>query len=459
MLKQKPLDYATASAGDLAQALVARQLSAVELFETAVQAIEAKDEPINAVVVRDFDRARDQAKAADAALARGETRPLLGVPVTVKESHNIAGLPTTWGLEPFKGWTPDADSTGVTRLKAAGAVILGKTNVPPSLGDWQAANPVYGRTNNPHDLGRSPGGSSGGGAAALAAGMVPLEFGSDIGGSIRVPAHFCGVFGHKPSYGLIPLTGHTPPGVPTTGEPVLFGVVGPLARTAADLDLALDVLAGPEGDMARGYRLGLKPPRAAALKDFRVLVIAEHPLAGVDAEVRGPIEALAERLARLGAKVQRQSPLVPDLVAAQETYMRMLGTTLSRGQRSEGGRPPIDAHAWMDGLDVIARHRGQWAALFEAFDVVLAPPLGVVAFPHKDEPSWGARTLTLNGQETPFGAQIAWPGLAGFPGLPATCAPLGRTSDGLPTGVQIVGPMFEDRTAIAFAGLVAREIN
>jgi len=459
MLREKPLDYATAGAGDLARALAARQVSAVELFEAAVQAIETKDGPINAIVVRDFDRAREQAKAADAALARGEARPLLGVPMTVKESHNVAGLPTTWGLEPFRGWTPDADSTGVARLKAAGAVILGKTNVPPSLGDWQAANPIYGRTNNPHDLTRSPGGSSGGGAAALAAGMVPLEFGSDIGGSIRVPAHFCGVFGHKPSYGLIPLTGHAPPGVPTTGEPVQFGVVGPLARTAADLDLALGVLAGPEGDMARGYRLDLKPPRAAALKDFRVLVIAEHPLAGVDAEVLGPIEALAERLARLGAKVERQSPLVPDLVAAHETYMRLLGTTLSRGQRSDGGRPPIDAHAWMDGLDVIARHRRQWAALFETFDVVLAPPLGVAAFPHKDAPDWGSRTLTLNGEETPFGAQIAWPGLAGFPGLPATCAPLGRTSGGLPTGVQILGPMFEDRTPIAFAGLVARELG
>jgi amidase len=454
MLTEKPLDYATAGAADLARALAARQVSAVELFETAVAAIEARDGPINAVVVRDFDRARAAAKAADAALARGEARPLLGVPMTVKESHNIAGLPTTWGLEPFKGWTPDADSTGVARLKGAGAVILGKTNVPPSLGDWQAANPIYGRTNNPHDLARSPGGSSGGGAAALAAGMVPLEFGSDIGGSIRVPAHFCGVFGHKPSYGLITQTGHLPPGLPTTGEPPLFGVVGPLARSAADLELALDVLAGPEGDMARGYRLALRPPRAAALKDFRVLVIAEHPLAGVDAEVAGPIEALAERLGRLGAKVERGSELVPDLVAAHETYVRMLGTTLSRGQPADGGRPPIDAHAWMNGLDVIARHRAQWAALFEDFDVVLAPPLGVAAFPHTDEPGWGGRTLTINGEQTSFGAQLAWPGLAGFPGLPATCAPLGRTRDGLPTGVQVLGPMFEDRTPIAFAGLL-----
>jgi amidase len=459
MLKQKPLNYATATAGGLAKALAARDVSAVELFEEAVRAIEAKDGPINAVVVRDFDRAHEQAKAADAALARGERRPLLGVPMTVKESHNIAGLPTTWGLAPFKGWTPSADSTGAQRLKGAGAVILGKTNVPPSLGDWQSANPIYGRTNNPHDLARTPGGSSGGGAAALAAGMVPLEFGSDIGGSIRVPAHFCGVFGHKSSYGLIPTTGHAPPPIEAPGDAVQFGVVGPLARTAADLDLALGVLAGPEGDIARGYRLDLRAPRATALKNFRVLVISAHPLAGVDAEVLGPIEALAERLRDLGARVDHESSLAPDLAAAQHTYMQMLGTTLSRGRGIEGGRPPIDAHAWMNGMDQIVGHRRQWAELFETYDVVLAPPFGTPAFPHKEDPDWGKRTLVVDGQETPYGAQIAWPGLAGFPGLPSTCAPLARTAAGLPTGVQIIGPMFEDRTPIAFAGLIEREFG
>jgi amidase len=458
MLKQKPLDYATATAGSLAKALAAGEVGAVELFDEAVRAIETKDGPINAVVARDFDRALAQAKAADAALARGERRPLLGVPMTVKESQNMAGLPTTWGLAPFKGWTPSADSTGVTRLKEAGAVILGKTNVPPNLGDWQAANPIYGRTNNPHDLTRTPGGSSGGGAAALAAGMIPLEFGSDIGGSIRVPAHFCGVFGHKPSFGLVPITGHAPPTSEGPSDPVQFGVVGPLARTASDLDLAMGVLAGPEGDQARGYRLNLRAPRAAALKDFRVLVIGAHPLAGVDAAVLGPIEALAERLRRLGAKAEHESDLVPDLEAGHQTYMQMLGTVLSRGAPA-GGRPPIDAHAWMSGMDTIARHRSQWAALFEDFDVVLAPPFGTAAFPHQESPDWGARSLIIDGQETPYGAQIAWPGLAGFPGLPSTCAPLARTAGGLPTGVQIVGPMFEDRTPIAFAGLIEREFG
>ncbi len=457
MLKQRSLDYATASAGALAKALADRQISAVELCDEAIRTIEAKDGPINAVVVRDFDRARDAAKDADAALARGEDRPLLGVPMTVKELHHIPGLPTTWGLEPFKGWTPKTEAVGVTRLKAAGAVILGKTNVPPSLGDWQAANPIYGRTNNPHDLGRSPGGSSGGGAAALASGMVPLEYGSDIGGSIRVPAHFCGVFGHKPTFDLVPLAGHSPPPIDGPGAGVEFGVVGPLARTAGDLALALGVLAGPDGDEARAYRLDLLPPRGAELADYRVLILDSHPLAGVDAEVLAPLHALASQLEAKGAEVSFGSSLIPDLAAAQQTYMAVLGTILSRGR--PGAKPALDTFGYLGGLDAIALARAQWSELFETFDVVLAPPFGTAAFPHTDDPEWGNRRLVINGEPTPYGAQIAWPGIATFPGLPATCAPIGKTKAGLPVGVQIIGPRYEDRTPIAFAGLIEREFG
>jgi len=457
MLKEKPLDYATATAGDLVAALAKRQVSAVELCDAAIAAIEAKDGPINAVVVRDFERARDAAKAADAALARGEQGALLGVPMTVKESHHIPGLPTTWGLAPFKGWTPKSEAVGVTRLKDAGAVVLGKTNIPPSLGDWQAANPLYGRTNNPHDLSRTPGGSSGGGAAALASGMVPLEYGSDIGGSIRVPAHFCGVFGHKPTFGLVPQGGHSPPPFDGPSEGVQFGVVGPLARTASDLALALGVLAGPDGDAARGYRLDLLPPRGAELSDFRVLVLDSHPLAAVDAEVLAPLNDLVSRLESLGVEVSRKTQLLPDLAAAQQIYLAMLGTITSRGR--PGATPAMDTFAYMNGLDAITAAQADWAELFESFDVVLAPPFGTAAFPHNDNPEWGERRLTIDGEPTSYGAQIAWPGIATFPGLPATCAPIGKTKAGLPVGVQIIGPRFEDRTTIAFAGLIEREFG
>jgi amidase len=459
MLKEKPLDYARAGAGELARALAARQVSALELCDAAIGAIEAMDGPINAVVVRDFGRARDAAKAADAALARGDSAPLLGVPMTVKEANHVAGLPTTWGVEAFRGWKASVDSTAVARLKGAGAVILGKTNVPPNLGDWQTANPIYGRTNNPFDLTRGPGGSSGGAAAALAAGMVPLELGSDIGGSIRVPSHMCGTFGHKPSWGLVPPTGHSPP--PQTDrprQPIQFNVVGPMARTAADLELALGVLAGPEGDDAVGYRLALPPPRATALKDFRVLVVTAHPTCATDEAVSGPIEALAERLSALGGDVAHESELLPDLAALHGVYFSMLVS--ANGRTSDAPRAPsVDTYAWLAGLDRIVDARAQWRALFERFDVVLAPAFGLAAYPHCSEVPFAERTMTVNGEATPYVTQLAWPGVASFPGLPSTCAPLARTAQGLPTGVQIIGPRFEDMTPLAFAGLLEREIG
>src|SRR5438105_901463 len=245
MTREDPAGLAYRTAGELATALADREISARELLDAVISRIEALDPKINAVVVRDFDRARAAADAADAALARGERRPLLGLPMTVKEAFHVAGLPTTWGNPKFKDWKAEVDALAVQRLKAAGAIILGKTNVPINLRDWQSYNEVYGTTNNPWDLSRSPGGSSGGGAAALAAGFVPLEFGSDIGGSLRAPAHFCGVFSHKPSLHLVPQRGAGPPKIPANPVRGDLAVIGPMARSAADLALALDVVAGP----------------------------------------------------------------------------------------------------------------------------------------------------------------------------------------------------------------------
>jgi len=297
------------SAQAIAKAIARKQISAVEITEAAIARIEARDRQINAVVVRDFDRATSAAKAADAAIARGERKPLLGVPMTVKESHDVAGLPKTWGYKGFKDFVPPLDSIGVKRLKAAGAIILGKTNVPVGLADWQAFNPVYGRTNNPWDLARTPGGSSGGAAAAVAARMVPLEFGSDIGGSIRVPAAFCGIYGHKPSWSIIPPRGEGPPGV-DGAEPAL-AVVGPLARSASDLEVALGVLAGPDEDQAIAYHLMLPPARHKGIADFRVLVVDHHPITKTDTEITGALDGLAPELAAAGARIARQSQLLP----------------------------------------------------------------------------------------------------------------------------------------------------
>src|SRR4051812_45894749 len=235
-------DFAWSTAADLVRARAAREVSSRELVDAAIARIEALDPKINAVVVRDFDRAKAAADAADAALVRGERRPLLGLPMTVKEQFNITGLPTTWGFPRLRDRRADFDALAVTRLKDGGAIILGKTNVPAGLTDWQSFNEVYGTTNNPWDLQRTPGGSSGGAAAALAAGFVPLELGSDIGGSLRCPAHFCGVFAHKPSLDLIPQRGSGSPEVPPIPFRSDLSVIGPMARSAADLELALGVL-------------------------------------------------------------------------------------------------------------------------------------------------------------------------------------------------------------------------
>ena len=462
------------TAPETAAALAERRISARELLDRVIARIEALDGPINAVVVRDFDRARDTAKTADAALARGERRPLLGVAMTVKESQDVAGLPTTWGLPPFRDWRAAEDGSAIARLKQAGAIVIGKTNVPTGLGDWQSANEIYGFTRNPWDPARSPGGSSGGGAAALAAGYVPLELGSDIGGSIRVPAAFCGVFGHKPSFGLLPLKGHTFPG--TYGGADL-AVIGPLARSAADLDLALDILAGPDEEDATAYRLNLPPARHAALRDYRVLVIDTHPVIPTAASVRGALDRLAGRLTAAGANVARSSPLLPDLAAADRTYLQLLMPILMArlpaeayaGMQAAAANLPADDQSlpaqrlrtsvlthreWLYANEARAVLRRQWRALFREFDVVLTPAFSTPAFPHDHSPDVNAREAEIDGVRVPYFNQLAWPGVATAGGLPATVAPLERDAAGLPIGVAINGPFLEDRTTIGFARLI-----
>jgi amidase len=472
-----PSAYRTAT--ELAADLSARRVGAAELAEQAIARIEALDSRTNAVVVRDFDRARAAAVAADEALARGERKPLLGVPMTVKESFDIAGLPTSWGMPPFKEWRPAADAVAVQRLKAAGAVILGKTNVPYALGDWQSYNEIYGTTNNPWDLGRSPGGSSGGGAAALAAGFSALELGSDIGGSIRVPAHFCGVFGHKPSFGLLPARGHN---APTTVGARDLSVIGPLARSTADLELALSVLAGPDEAEAIGYRLALAPPRHARLADFRVLVIEELPMLPAGAVVRAGVERLAGDLGKAGASVARASPLLPDLAEATKLYLKLLAPIIASRLPREAydgmvaaaaALAPDDASGralrlraatasyrdWAAADEARAKLRLQWRALFAQWDIVLMPVLPTPTFCHDHSPVQEARHYEIDGKPYSYVDQFYYAGIATAPGLPSTAVPIGRSPEGLPFGVQLMGPFLEDRTTLALAGLIEREFG
>jgi amidase len=472
--------YRTAT--DLVQALAARQLSARELLDAAIARIEKLDGTINAVVVRDFDRARTAADAADAALARGERRPLLGLPMTVKEQFNVAGLPTTWGHTKFRDWRPDEDALAVQRLKAAGAVIIGKTNVPEGLSDWQSYNPVYGTTNNPWDVKRTPGGSSGGSAAALAAGFVALELGSDIGGSLRAPAHFCGVFAHKPSLDLVPQRGSGDPGSPAIPVRGDMAVAGPMARSAADLALELDAVAGPDEQWdGIGYKLALPPPRHDRLADFRVLVLTRHPLCPTAASITAALEGLAAGLAKAGCTVTRSNPKMPDLARTTRDYAELLAAFFSADLTPEERvryaaqasalapenlslsaaelRGVTMSHpAWLGTSWIGNGLRARWQALFREVDVVLCPPMPTPAFPQDQSPMM-SRQIDVDGRKIRYLDQVAWCAMATLTGLPATVAPLGKTDGGLPVGVQIIGGYLEDRTTIEFAGLIEREFG
>jgi amidase len=473
--------WAYRSAGEVALSLAKKEISALELTDQFIARIEGLDGDLNAVPVRDFARARQAAREADASLARGERLPLLGVPVMVKESYNVAGLPTTWGMPAFKDFVAEEDALAVTRLKGAGVVILGKTNVPLGLADWQSYNDIHGVTNNPWDKTRTPGGSSGGSSAALAAGFSPLSIGSDIGGSLRVPAHFCGVCAHKPTHGLVASRGHVPPGLPAFPGAVDLVVIGPMARCVDDLILALEIIAGPdEVAEGRGYRLSLPPARRDKLSDFRVLFVAEHPLLPTSAAVGASLEGLSKRLAAAGADVKRETRLLPDLTASARLYVKLLNAVMSAGVPDEAyqqlrtaaekipasdqslaaelARGAVMSHREWLRADFARRGlKQQWRALFRDFDVVICPPAATPAFPHDHSPQ-DNRKLAVDGKEHPYHHQLVWAELATTCGLPATVIPIG-VQEGLPVGVQIIGPILEDRTPLAFARLVEREFG
>ncbi len=477
------MEWSFLSAERLLAALRAGEVTSVELTDEAIARIERDDKAINAICVPDFDRARAAARLADQARAAGEDRPLLGVPVTVKESYNVAGLPTTWGMPRYASHLPAEDAVAVSRLKAAGAVILGKTNVPLMLQDWQSYNEIYGTTNNPWDHGRTPGGSSGGSAAALASGFGALSLGSDLAGSLRNPAHFCGVYAHKPTFGLVATRGMAPPPAPALPAEGDLGVCGPMARTARDLTLLLDVMAGPDPlTYGVAHDVTLPPARHERLRDFRVLVLEEHPLIPSGSAVRAAVNRVAEALADGGARVERHSSLLPDLTEAATLYAQLMCSlqgaripteTYERLRTAAAGLSANDlsleaarlrglvlSHRdWIDADIRRGLHRHGWRRLFAEFDAVVCPITPTPAFPHDHNPDRGKRRLDIDGVERPYLDQSVWAGLATMPGLPATAIPAGRSPEGLPVGVQLIGPMFEDRTPLRLAELLEQKIG
>jgi amidase len=467
-----PADLTFATATEAAAAIRRRAVSSRELTERMLARIARHQPALGAMATLTPAVALAAARAADQALARGTVLgPLHGVPVTIKDAFEMAGVRTTAGAEFLKDHVPTADAAAVARLRAAGAVILGNTNVPAMLADWQSYNAIFGTTNNPHDPTRTAGGSTGGGAAAVAAGLCYLTLGSDIGGSIRVPAHFCGVYGHKPSFGLVSKRGHIPPppGTPP-GDGETLAVAGPLARSAGDLALALRVLGGPDGDEATAYRWELPAPRQASLRAYRVGYVLDDPHCPLSDEVRPALEAALEALRRAGVQLVEGWPEGVDAVRHYDAYRFLLARAVApmpdaalpalraRAERQDGSWEALHAlaataqwshHARMEGTQRAAR--AAWQRWFRTHDAFLLPTAFAPAFPHDHRPT-SERTLATPAGARGYNEMMFWISFATVAGLPATTAPVGRTAAGLPVGLQIVGPFLEDATPIDLAG-------
>lgn len=463
------------SATALAAAIARREMSSVEVVQTCLDRIHAVNPAINAVVQLQRDAALAAARQADAELAGGHCRgPLHGVPMTIKDSFQTVGCVTTSGAPELADHVPTADAWPVARLRAAGAIPFAKTNVPVFAGDIQSFNAVYGTTNNPHDTSRTPGGSSGGSSAALAMGFTPIELGSDIGGSIRVPAHYSGVMGHKPSYGIVPAHGQIP-GMPGTLTQADLAVTGPMARTVDDLELELDVLAGPDRWNQPAWRLDLPPARGDDFAGLRIAAWLDDPYCPVDGSTRRVLGALVDAISAAGARVDTEARPGFTLERADMIFNRLLFAALA----GEYSYPEIERFALLDDaapLDrsrrsAAMRHREwlahnerrlqlreRWREFFERYDVMLLPvqPRGAIPHDHS-RPQWG-RTVDIDGVRRPYLDLFGWTGPAGAGLLPATVVPVGLGDDGLPIGVQIVGPYLHDRTTLQAARLVAEVV-
>ena len=470
------MDITLAPIATLSALLRSRSLSATELLVATLARIDAVNPALNAVVAFDRAGARAAAANADARLAAGTPRPLEGLPVTIKDAYDVAGIVSTAGSPGFKDRVPSEDASPVARLRHAGAIILGKSNVPVFSGDFQAFNPVYGATNNPWDVTRSPGGSSGGAATVVATGMSVFELGSDLGGSIRWPAHAVGIFGLKPTWSLVSTFGHVPP-LPEYKRLANTDLVvaGPLARSAADLDILLSILAGP-ADPAEPATL-LAPPRTVDPKKLRIAVWLDEPFAPVDAPVHAAVIRAADKLAAAGAHIDHGARPSFRFEESFEAYALLNHAIVTAGlpeavrnkiaQRAAEFIPNDLSHAALQArgarlsaetyqaiLKTRRTLKAAWADFFTRYDAVLCPPASVAAIHHDHGKDVHARRLTINGEERPYLDLLMWASLATFSHLPAAVAPVTISADGLPCGVQIIGPEFEDRSVIAIASML-----
>jgi len=443
---------ATQDATALADAVRRKDVSSRELLDLFLARIDRLNPQLNAVVTLDVERARQAAAVADDDLARGHVHgPLHGLPVTVKDAIAVEGVRSTGGAVELRDHVPTADAAAVAHLKAAGAVVFGKTNVPRWSGDVQTYNEIFGTTNNPWDTSRAPGGSSGGPAVAVACGFTSFELGTDIGGSVRIPSHCCGTYGLKPSFGVVPQRGYLDHvGGGTTDADI--NVFGPMARSARDLDLLMSVLAVPEPERAIAWRVDLPAPRHADVSSSRVGVWFDEPSCPIDDEYRSLLQRAADALASAGAKVEEAHPPV-DFGEQVGLFVQLITAAISPSMDDETADAMSGTHrAWLRGDEQRAALRATWAQWFETYDVLLCPVLPTPAIPHTQDGDFFTRSIEVNGEAVPYLNVIQWPGLIGVVGLPSAVPPIGRTSAGLPVGVQVVTPYLRDREAIAVAG-------
>jgi amidase len=469
------------SARQLAQAIRDKKIGCLELLNAYLARVERHNKNLNAIVQLDVPGAQMRAATADDALARGELLgPLHGVPITINESIDVAGFASTWGVSDLKDNRPAGNAAVVDSLMQAGAIVFGKTNVPRYALGWQTFNELYGTTNNPWDVSRSPGGSSGGPAAALAAGLTGLDIGSDIDGSMRNPAHYCGIYAHMPTFGIISPEGQSLPGLGPAPE---VTVVGPMARSAEDLALAFRLMAKPSAADAIGWRLTLPPPRKTKLSDFKIAVMSKDETCDVDQEVQNRLQALADFLSSQGAEVSTQARPDIDTAATSRLYLKLIHAATSGSMNESTWKRAVlralflrrlnesDFACMVRGLtlrhrdwirlNVVRSHlRTAWSEFFRGHDLMLCPAAASAAVPHDHSGRWdGDRTIVVNGTPSASTNQTFWASLASLAYLPATVAPAGLTTSGLPVGVQIIGPQYGDNTCLTFARLLEQEFQ
>ncbi|MFG2228149.1 amidase [Streptomyces sp. NPDC048644] len=470
------MDLTHRPAADQLRAMERGEISSRELTAAHLERI-ARHPEQHAVVTVDHDGAMAAAAEADERRAAGRAGgALLGLPVTVKDSLETAGLRTTCGSQDLAAHLPERDADAVARLRTAGAVVIGKTNTPPMCQDLQTSNPLFGTTPHPVDPRRTAGGSSGGEAVAVATHLSPLGIGSDLAGSLRLPGHYCGVHSLRPSHGIVPTRGHIPrpPGWLT---PTDMLTVGPLARTAADLDLALDALAGPSPDDDVAWRLELPAPRHERLHEYRIGIWADDPYCRVDAETRALLDDVAKALHGAGARVDATARPV-GMADSDRLFQRLMFAASAASAAPEafasevtaaGNLPPGKTSAgaaflrartmrhrdWLLADEERALLRKRWAAYFDGIDILITPAAPTAALPDLSGVPVPERYLTVDGERRGYWEQTAWLNLAGPVRLPAATVPVGSTADGLPLGVQLIGPYLADRTVTHVAGLLA----